>query len=158
MTTIVTPPTAHEYPFHVAETLRFADTDRHGHITNSVFAICCQTGRIALLEDPGRPLAPFGTQFVLARIEIDFRHELHWPGTVDIGTRIARVGRSSLTLEQALFQNGRCVATAHSVAVLTDSTTRRSTALPEAIAELVHALSKTGSSAPAAVSATVDLT
>ena len=125
-----------DYPFHVTETLRFADTDRHGHITNSVFAICCQTGRIAILEDPASPLAPPGTQFVVAKLDIDFRRELHWPGTVDIGTRIVRVGRSSLTFEQGLFQHDRCVATANSVVVLTDVATRRSTVLSGSLVEL----------------------
>ena len=132
-----------DYPFHVTETLRFADTDRHGHITNSVFAICCQTGRIAILEDPDRPLAPPGTQFVVAKLDIDFRRELHWPGTVDIGTRIVRVGRSSLTFEQGLFQHDQCVATANSVVVLTDVATRRSTALPESLVELFQTFTST---------------
>ena len=136
-------PTPCDYPLHVTETLRFADTDRHGHITNSVFAICCQTARVAFLEDPARPLAPPGTQFVLARLDIDFRRELHWPGTVDIGTRIARVGRSSLTFEQALFQNGHCVATANSVVVLTDKATRRSTALPEPLTAMFQSITAT---------------
>ena len=129
-----------DYPFHVTETLRFADTDRHGHITNSVFAICCQTGRLAILEDPDRPLAPTGTQFVVAKLDIDFRRELHWPGSVDIGTRIVRVGRSSLTFEQGLFQLDRCVATANSVVVLHDVSTRRSTVMPDNLVELARKL------------------
>ena len=132
-----------DYPLDVTENLRFADTDRHGHITNSVFAVCCQTGRVAFLEDPDRPLAPPGTQFVLARLEIDFRHELYWPGTVDIGTRIARVGRSSLTFEQGLFQHDRCAAMATSVAVLTDVASRRSVGMPEPLKELFQTLTAT---------------
>ena len=132
-------PTPSDYPLHVTETLRFADTDRHGHITNSVFAVCCQTARVAFLEDPERPLAPPGTQFVLARLDIAFRHALHWPGTVDIGTRIARIGRSSVAFEQALFRLDRCVATANSVVVLTELVSRRSTALPEPLARLFEA-------------------
>ena len=131
-------PQPSDYPLHVTETLRFADTDRHGHITNSVFAVCCQTGRVVFLEDPAHPIAPPGTQFVLARLDIEFRRELHWPGVVDIGTRIARVGRSSLTFEQALFQHGRCAATAISVVVLTELATRRSTALPGHLTDVLQ--------------------
>ncbi len=33
-----------------------------------------------------------------------FRREVHWPGEVHVGTRVKRIGRSSLTLEQGLFQ------------------------------------------------------
>lgn len=129
-----------DYTIHVTETLRFADTDRHGHITNSVFAVCCQTGRVAFLEDPARPLAPPGTHFILARLELDFHAEMHWPGTVDIGTRIGRVGRSSVTLAQALFQRKRCVATSRSVVVLTDQTTRRAVALPDELVVILQRL------------------
>jgi acyl-CoA thioester hydrolase len=64
--------------------------------------------------------------FVLAHLTLDFRKEANWPGEVKIGTRIATTGRSSLRFEQAVFQNGDCIATAQTVVVLTDVTTRRS--------------------------------
>jgi hypothetical protein len=53
-----------------------------------------------------------------------------WPGTVEVGTRIDRIGRSSVTLGQALFVGDDCVATCHSVVVLIDASTRRSSCLP----------------------------
>jgi acyl-CoA thioester hydrolase len=64
--------------------------------------------------------------FVLARLLLDYRREVNWPGEVEIGTRVGSVGRSSLRLEQAVFQNGECVATGESTVVLTDVATRRS--------------------------------
>ena len=51
---------------------------------------------------------------------------MNWPGEVEIGTRVASVGRSSVRMEQAVFQNGVCVAKGLSVVVLTDVNTRRS--------------------------------
>jgi acyl-CoA thioester hydrolase len=123
-------PRADNFPYRIVETLRFADTDRNGHITSSVFAICCQSGRLGLLSDPARKLTPPSSQFVLARLVLDYRREMHWPGTVEIGTRVERIGRSSITLAQALFQNGCCVATAQSVAVLMDATSRRACPIP----------------------------
>ncbi|MFM9939224.1 MAG: acyl-CoA thioesterase [Hyphomicrobiaceae bacterium] len=124
-------PRLEEFPFAVTQTLRFTDTDRHGHITNAVLAALCQTGRVAFLEDPAHPLAPPDTQFILARLEMDFRHELHWPGTVEIATRIGQIGRSSLTLVQALFHQQRCIAAAQSVVVLTSQSTRRPIPIPD---------------------------
>jgi len=64
--------------------------------------------------------------FVLARLLLDYRREVNWPGEVEIGTRVASLGRSSLRLEQAVFQDGLCVATGESTVVLTDVATRRS--------------------------------
>ncbi|WP_343068662.1 acyl-CoA thioesterase [Kaustia mangrovi] len=68
----------------------------------------------------------------MARLTIDFRAEIVWPGEVEIGTRVAAVGRSSLTLEQGVFQNGQCAARAESVIVLMDEATRRSRPLSPA--------------------------
>ena len=133
-----------DFPFAISQTLRFADTDQYGHVTNSVFASLCQSGRIAVLGDPANPLAPSGTQFNLARLEIDFCHEMHWPGTVDIATGIAAIGRSSLTLTQALFCQARCVATARSVVVLTEHATRRSFALSDDLKRKLQWLTTTG--------------
>lgn len=123
-----------DFPHRIVETLRFADTDRNGHITSSVFAICCQSGRLALLSDPVRDVTPPASQFVLARLELDYRREMHWPGSVEIGTRVEHIGRSSIILAQALFQNGRCAATAQSVTVLMDAASRRSLPIPPASA------------------------
>ena len=140
-------PRAEDFPHRILETLRFADTDRNGHITSSVFAICCQSGRLGLLSDPARELTPPSSQFVLARLVLDYRREMHWPGAVEIGTRIERIGRSSITLAQALFQNGCCVATAQSVAVLMDATSRRACPIPRASVQRLQPFACTGPSA-----------
>jgi acyl-CoA thioester hydrolase len=129
-----------DFPTTTVEKLRFADTDRQGHITNSVFAVCCQNARMELLCDPRRVPIPRNTQFVIARLVLEFRAEMHWPGTVEIGTRVERVGRSSATLAQALFVHEACVATAESIVALMDMTTRRPTLLPEETAEALRAI------------------
>ena len=127
-----TPRSLPDYPLRSYDKLRYGDTDRQGHINNAVFATLLETGRVELLYDPARPLREPGKQFVLARVAIDLLAELTWPGTIDIGTAVRKIGRSSLTLEQALFQADRCVARGESVIVLTDTTTRRSTPLSQA--------------------------
>lgn len=129
-----------DFPTTTVEKLRFADTDRQGHITNTVFAVCCQNARMELLCDPSRVPIPSNTQFVIARLILEFRAEMHWPGTVEIGTRVERVGRSSVTLAQALFAHEACVATAESIVALMDITTRRATLLPEETAEALRVM------------------
>ncbi len=121
-----------DFPLRTSDKLRYADTDRQGHVNNAVFATFMETGRVAFLHDPQAPLAEPGSAFVIARLTIDFRAEIVWPGEVEIGTRVAAVGRSSLTLEQGVFQNGRCAARAESVIVLMDEATRRSRPLSPA--------------------------
>ncbi len=125
-----TPPDA--YPLVSLDKLRYCDTDRQGHVNNAVFASLFETGRVDLLYHPDRPLCDPGTSFVIARLAIDFIAELTWPGSVEIRTRIAALGRSSIRLDQALFQNGRLVARGESIVVLTSLETRRSHPLSEA--------------------------
>lgn len=142
-------PRAEDFPHRIVETLRFADTDRNGHITSSVFAICCQSGRLALLSDPAKEVTPPRSQFVLARLVLDYRREMHWPGAVEIGTCVERIGRSSIILAQALFQSDRCVATAQSVAVLMSTTSQRSQPIPRASAENLRPFAREDESPPA---------
>src|SRR5437879_3058155 len=80
--------------------VRYGDTDRQGHVNNAVFATFLESGRVAILYTPDRPLAPTGASFVIARLVLDFRAELHWPGEVSIGTIVLRLGNSSVTLGQ----------------------------------------------------------
>jgi acyl-CoA thioester hydrolase len=116
-----------DFPARAGDTVRYGDTDRQGHVNNAVFFTFLETGRTQLLlASQGPPLEP-GTSLVLAHVALDFLAEIHWPGSVSIGTRVTSVGRSSIRFEQALFQDDRCVATAQSVTVLVDNATRRST-------------------------------
>ncbi|GAN78278.1 acyl-CoA thioesterase [Acidisphaera rubrifaciens] len=117
---------------------RWGDTDRIGHLNNAVFATFFETGRVSLIHDRTLMLGPPGTLFVIARLAIDFRAEMHWPGEVEIGTGLLRIGRSSVTLGQALFQAGRCTATAESTLVLIDAATRRATPFPPASRATFH--------------------
>ena len=122
-------PTLAQFPSRTFDKLRYADTDRQGHVNNSVFSTALETGRVELLYAPDAGIVETNKSFVIARLELDFRGELTWPGEVAIGTRVEAVGRTSFTLVQALFQRERCVAVARTVIVQVDDETRRATAL-----------------------------
>lgn len=126
------------FPLRAVDTVRYADTDRQGHVNNAVFATFCETGRTQFLYSP-RKLAPPGCEFVLARLDIDFLAEINWPGQVEIGSGITRIGQSSFTFAQVIYQDGKCAASAETVAVLMDESTRRSRKLPD---ELRRALAE----------------
>lgn len=129
------------FPVWTTEKLRYCDTDRQGHINNSVFSEMCEAGRVAFLYDPAAPAAVPGTAFVIARLVLDFRGELNWPGTVDVGTVVLSVGKSSFRLGQGVFDGDRCAATAENIIVLMDEATRRSTPLPPELRARLESLS-----------------
>lgn len=124
-------PVLTDYPLQTYEKLRYADTDRQGHVNNATFSTMLETGRVELLYDPDKPLRENGCAFVIASLHLDFLGEITWPGRVDIGTRVAAIGKSSLTLEQGLFQAGQCVATAQTIIVQMNENSRRSQPLSE---------------------------
>lgn len=121
-----------DFPFQTYDKLRYSDTDRLGHVNNAVFATLLETGRVEFLFAGTEPLTDAGCTFVIANLNLAFRGEITWPGRVDIGTRVVAVGKSSLTLEQGLFQHGLCVATAQTVIVQMNEQTRRSQPFGEA--------------------------
>ena len=138
-------PVLADFPLRSFDKLRYADTDRQGHINNAVLANSLETGRAELLYDSVRPMAEPGTIFVIVRLELDFRAEMTWPGEVAIGTVVDSVGRSSFKLWQALFQNGRCVALARTVIVQVNERTRSSCFLSAASVARLSSLQSTGS-------------
>ena len=121
------------YKIWTYDKLRYNDTDRQGHVNNAVFATFFETGRVAFLYDEQLKLSAPGCEFVVARLAIDFRAELYFPGTVDIGSRIIRIGRSSFVVGQAVFKDDICVASAESVGVQMNDETRRSEPLTVAM-------------------------
>jgi acyl-CoA thioester hydrolase len=126
-----------DYATWTMDTIRFGDTDKLGHVNNAAFSTFLETGRVHVLLDPARALNRPGISFVIAKLILDFKAEMHWPGQAHIGTRCKSIGRSSFVLEQIILQNDTVVALAETVMVMFDETTRKSTPLPDsAIARL----------------------
>ncbi|GAA2090419.1 MULTISPECIES: acyl-CoA thioesterase [Brevibacterium] len=129
------------FPLRSFDKLRYADTDRQGHINNAVYATFFETGRVELADRLRQVAADPSRAFVLARITIEYEREILWPGEVEVGTRVVSVGRSSLVVEQLLVSEGLVHARAESVMVLTDTSTRRSTPLDDNARQTLEALS-----------------
>lgn len=110
-----------DFPLKSYDKLRYADTDRQGHINNAVFATFLETGRVEMLYQNDRQLIGENNSFVIASLTLDLLAEIRWPGTVEIGSCVVKVGTSSIMLYQQLFQNGQVVAKASSVLVQVNS-------------------------------------
>ena len=68
-------------------------------------------------------------QHVNNALDMHFRAELRWPGTIEMGLGVVKFGRTSVTFDQVVFSEGKCVASAQSVSVLLDEATRKPTPL-----------------------------
>lgn len=120
-----------DFTFQTHDKVRYADTDRQGHVNNAVFSTFLETGRVEFLYHPDKPLAEPDASFVIASQTLQLLGEIRWPGTVEIGTRVIRIGTSSMVLFQGLFQNGQCKATAETVIVQMNDATRKSQPLSD---------------------------
>jgi acyl-CoA thioester hydrolase len=126
-----------EYPHRVTDNIRFGDLDPQGHVNQAMFLTYFETGRVAMFRNKDLGIGVPGLTFVMVRMEVDYIKELHWPGTLDIGTGVAAFGRSSFKVSQAIFRDGVCAAAGQATLVCMDVKTRKATPLPqEAIARL----------------------
>jgi acyl-CoA thioester hydrolase len=133
-------PQLEAFPIRVGDIVRLGDLDHQGHVNNAVFATYFESGRVGLIYDKENGLQVPGATSVVARLEIDFRGELNWPGTVEIGTAVEEIGRSSYRFVHGLFSEGKCVATGRTTMVLIDRETRRSRPLPPELIERLRGL------------------
>ena len=109
---------AASYPVCAEFQTRFQDMDINGHLNNVAFAALFESGRV-LLNRQVSPLAERvkGERTMVAAVEINYLAEGNFPDPVQITTGIGRLGTSSWTIVQAMFQNGRCIATCDTVVV-----------------------------------------
>ena len=122
-------PRLEDFPYRLADNVRFADLDPNQHVNNAVYASYFETGRVMLVKDRSHGLIPTGLTWMMVRLDIHFRAELRWPGTIEMGLGVNKFGRTSVTFDQVVFSSGLCVASAQSVTVLIDEATRKPTPL-----------------------------
>jgi len=106
--------------------IRWRDMDNFGHVNNAVYLTYLEEARDEWVESvlgDGR-----GWDFVLARVEIDYRVELTQDdGAVRARCRLAGLGTSSVrTHEELVKADGTLSAEAHAVLVARDRGTGRS--------------------------------
>ena len=126
-------PRLEDFPYRLTDNVRFADLDPNQHVNNAVYASYFETGRVTLMKDRSYGLMPPGLAWIMVRLDIHFRAELRWPGTIEMGLGVSKFGRTSVTFDQVVFSEGKCVASAQSVTVLIDETLRKPTPLTEEI-------------------------
>ena len=121
------------FPFVTFDKVRYGDTDRQGHVNNAVFATFFETGRVEMLYQPSHQFLSDDCSFVVAKSTIELIAEIHWPGQVDVGTGIVRIGGSSLVIAANLYQQGQLVATSETIVVQVSNITKTSTPISEEV-------------------------
>ena len=110
--------------------IRWRDLDLLGHLNQAVYHEFLEEGRSALFD---RVAFGEGFSFVLARVELDYRSEVRRDhGSVEVVARVARIGTSSITVENdVVLPDGTVAATGTSVLVAWDARARTKRALSD---------------------------
>lgn len=105
------------YPVHCPITIRVSDMDGYGHLNAMRLGQYYEDARAAsyavILRGVEVPRMP------IAQLTIRYLAEGFWPGTLTVGTAIARAGNTSFTMVQGLFCEERCIGLAETVLVCT---------------------------------------
>jgi acyl-CoA thioester hydrolase len=107
------------YPLSEEIGTRYQDLDTNGHLNNVAFAALFESARVKV-NRATRPqdARPANERSMVASVAIAYLAEGSFPDPVTVTSGIGRVGNSSFTIEQAMFQRGRCIATCDTVVVV----------------------------------------
>lgn len=127
----------HRFPMAV----RWGDIDLLGHVNNAKYFTYEESSRIEyfqrLAEQDARMWKDYG--LILASIGADFLSQVHYPAQLEIGTRVVKIGRSSLSTISGLFQNGQPVAAVRAALVWFDYLNQKPIAVPESVRAWIRA-------------------
>ena len=118
----------------------YSDLDPNSHVNNGAVNAFFEEGRVALRRAfMGELGAELLRGFAIARFAATYHGLTYYPGAVDVGTVVTRIGNSSFGLGQGVFQGDRCAATAEVVSVYIDPESGKPTPLPPPIRAALEA-------------------
>jgi acyl-CoA thioester hydrolase len=121
------------YPFLLPLATRWDDNDVYGHVNNVRFYAFFDTAINAwLVQEGGLDIHAGAVIGLCAESHCAYHAPVAFPDALEVGLRAARIGRSSVRYELAVFRAGVAApaATGWFVHVFVDRATRRSVALP----------------------------
>lgn len=125
------------YPHRETIPTRFSDLDPQGHINNVAMATIFETARVRFNHAIGFGRGRTGGRWLVARVEVNYIAEGHFPADMLLATGIGAIGTRSWTILSAAFQEGRPVATCDVTVVLARSPD--STAMPDNVRAILEA-------------------
>jgi acyl-CoA thioester hydrolase len=115
--------------------LRYTDLDTLGHVNNVASAAYIEEARCQLISPVVTAANQGHLEILIARVVIEYLAEVNYPGTVEIGTIVTRIGAKSFNLAHAIFVEGAAVpsTTAETACVWFDLTRRVTVVPPDAV-------------------------
>ena len=88
--------------------VRWGDMDAQGHVNNAVYFTYCESARVELLRKIGYPGKQAGVTEgpALVHAACDYKRQVVYPATLDIGLRVERIGERSFKIAYGIFFQG----------------------------------------------------
>ena len=136
-------PTRQDFRFFHRLRVRWAEVDMQKIVFNAHYLMYVDTA----FGDYWRALAlPYadtmhqlGGDLYVRKASIEFHASAHWDDQIDVALKCARVGKSSMLFEGAIFRGGQLLITAELIYVYADPATQTSRPVPDALRAVLEA-------------------
>jgi acyl-CoA thioester hydrolase len=132
----------------VRATTRWSDNDMYGHLNNAVYYELFDSAINGwLITGAGVDVMALPELGVVAESGCRYFRELECPRPLDVGVRVERIGRSSITYALGLFdaEAAELAALGHWVHVYVDRTSRATVPVPSSVRDLLRRAEQTRS-------------
>lgn len=127
--------TRDQFSYWKSVEVRWGDMDAVGHVNNTVYFVYLESARVEMLHKIGARRAQRNDSQgpALVSTSCDFKRQVVYPATIDVGVRVEKIGNRSFQMSYGLFLHGtdELVATASSVNAWIDYALQRAVELPE---------------------------
>ncbi|MEO6470361.1 MAG: thioesterase family protein [Aeromicrobium sp.] len=133
----------HDFPVQRVISTRWEDEDFYGHVNNVVYYSFFDTAVNGfLIAASGADIRTLDAVGLVAETQCEFLRELRFPGNVQAGISVDRIGSSSIVYRIGLFQgeSEEPAAIGRFVHVYVDHVTREVTPIPDVIRAAVEPL------------------
>jgi acyl-CoA thioester hydrolase len=138
----------HRYPVSIEFDIHWGDMDAFGHVNNARYFTWFESCRTAYFLRVGLGVrGPSQLGPILAHIGCDYLSPIVYPAKLVCGTRVTKIGNTSLSMEYALWASGASgdlFARGESVIVLMDYTTMRKVPVGDQLRRAIDAVEAAG--------------
>ncbi|MBY7144271.1 acyl-CoA thioesterase [Virgibacillus sp. NKC19-3] len=126
--------------------VRFGETDMLGHINNTSYFKYMEETRIEFLQTWGADFRSGQFTFILASAKCDFIRQGYFGQTLEVDTKVVKIGRTSVTLSTEMVEkeSGDMIAKGEATVVYFDVRKQKPTVIPERMKSNIEADSQGG--------------
>ncbi|KAK5165082.1 uncharacterized protein LTR77_009179 [Saxophila tyrrhenica] len=96
-----------DYPYHEDYRTRWNDNDMFHHLNNPVYGVLIDSIiNSYLIQQAGYSMANWKQIGLVGSTYCDYFGAAQYPGMLDVGLRVVRMGKSSIMYEVGIFQEG----------------------------------------------------